>query len=218
MKKYATMIGLVALAALALTAFVGVSGAAAKAKVCSTTGTGAACAAGHGFEYTTQPLEATTTTALGQDATLTSGFINVTCDSTMKGEVTHSGSGKITSLTFTNCTSSLGACSEASSTASAAVPWNSTATASGKNDGNGFMDVSSEVGGHFVCAGVTCKYSAANAGLKNEIAVTGGDATRPKVTATGVPMAKSGGSGFCSATALWHGTYELITPASLWIT
>jgi hypothetical protein len=212
MKNYAKMLGLAAVAALALMAFVGTSGAAASAKVCSTTGTGAACAGSHGFEYTTQTLSASTGTAY---ATLTSGFARVECRSTMGGQVTHGGSGTITSLTFgpkaSECTSTLGECTLAKATG---LPWSATAVTG--TAPNGTMTVSSTVGGEFTCGGINCQYSAPSAGTKGEITIKGGEPA--VVTATKVPMSKIGGSPFCSATAEWDGVYTVSTPASLFLT
>lgn len=210
MKKYTKMLGLAAVAALALMAFVGTSGAAASAKVCSTAGTGAACAAGHGNEYTTQNLAASTGAGV---ATLTSGFARVECPSTMTGTSTHGGSGTITALNFAvaSCTSTLGSCTVAKATN---LPWNSTAVKT--TAPNGKLEVSSTVGGEFTCGGVNCQYSAPNAGTKGEVVVTGGEPA--KVTATKVPMSKIGGSFFCSATSEWDGVYTVTTPSSLFLT
>ncbi len=215
MKMYAKMLGLAAVAALALMAVVGVSSAAASAKVCSTTGTGAACAAGHGNEYTTQKFTGTTTGT--RTAVLNSGFNVVTCHSHIEGEITHGGAGKITSLTFSHCIndSLFGASCTATATASAASPWNGTAVAEG--GGNGRLEVTSPVTGQFSCIGTTCRYKAANAGTKGEIKVTGGETAT--VTATKVPLTlEEPSSEACSATATWSGTYSVITPDSLWLT
>ncbi len=213
--KYVKMLGLAAVAALALMAVVGVSSAAASAKVCSTTGTGAACAAGHGTEYTTQKF--TGTTVETRTAVLLSGFNVVTCHSHIEGEITHGGAGKITSLTFTNCIndSLFGASCTASSNASPTNPWNGTAVAEG--GGNGRLEISSEVTGQFTCVSTNCRYKAANAGTKGEIKVTGGETAT--VTATKVPLAlEQPSSESCSATATWSGTYSVTTPDSLWLT
>jgi hypothetical protein len=212
--KHAKMLGLLAVAALAVMAFVGVSSAAA-AKVCSTTGTGAACAAGHGSELTTQALSAKQAATRG--IKLTSGFITVECDSSITGESTHTGAGVITSLTFSNCNSSLGACASAGANASKAVPYAVSTTATG--GGNGEMTVTANpITGEFVCAGVTCKYTTTKAGGGNgKLAVTGSD-TAPTVVASSIGLTKEeGSSGFCSATATWEGTYNVTSPTSLWI-
>jgi len=42
--------------------------------------------------------------------------------------------------------------------------------------------------------------------------------TAPKVTASNVALTKEEGSGFlCSNTATWEGTYNVTSPASLWL-
>jgi hypothetical protein len=210
MKKHVKVLGLAVVAALALTAFVGTSGAAAKAHVCSTSGTGAACAGSHGFEYTTEALSASTGAGV---ATLTSGFARVECPSTMTGSITHGGSGTITMLNFAvaSCKSTLGACTVAKATG---LPWAATAVTG--TAPNGTMEVSSTVGGEFTCGGVNCQYTAPSAGTKGEITIKGGEPA--VVTASKVPMSKSGGSAFCSATSEWDGVYTVSTPSSLFLT
>jgi hypothetical protein len=213
--KHGKMLSLLAAAALAVMAFVGVSDAAA-AKICSTVGSGSACAAGHGNQLTTQSLSASQATTRG--IKLTSGFITVECDSSISSSVAHEeGKGVITSLTFTNCTSSLGACASASANASISKPYAVTTNATGA--GNGEMTVTANpITGEFTCAGVTCKYTATKAGGGNGVlAVTGSD-TAPTVVASGIGLTKEeGSSGFCSSTATWEGTYNVTTPNSLWI-
>jgi hypothetical protein len=210
MKKYAQMLGLAAVAALALMAFAGATTAAASAKVCSTTGTGAACASGHGNEYTTQPLAASTGTSV---ATLTSGFARIECRSSLSGEVSHGGSGQITSLAlFTvQCPSTLGQCTLAKASG---FPWNTTAVTG--TAPNGTMQINSTFAIEWTCGGVNCQYTAVSAGTKGEVTVKGGE---PAVIAVSkVPMSKSGGSAFCSSVQEWDGTYTVSTPASLFLT
>jgi len=212
--KHAKTLGLLAVAALAVMAFVGVSSAAA-AKVCSTSGTGTACASGHGSELTTQALKASSTGT--RSVRLTSGFATVECDSSISGESTHAGAGKITSLTFTNCTSNLGECSSATANASSTNPYTVATTASG--GGNGAMIVTAiPITGQFTCGGVTCKYTASEAGGANgTLAVTGSD-TAPTVAASGIKLKKEEGSSFlCSSEATWEGNYAVTSPTSLWI-
>jgi hypothetical protein len=214
MKKHAKLLGLAVGAALGLMAFAGTTGAAANAHVCSTEGTGAACAGSHGHEYTTQPLSASTGTGV---ATLTSGFARVECPSTMSGTVTHGGSGTITALNFTvaSCKSTLGSCTVAKATG---LPWNATAVPG--TAPNGTMQVSSTVGGEFTCGGINCQWTAPNAGTKGEITIKGGEPA--VVTASKVPLSKSGGSAFCTKTAeetaYFDGVYTLSTPSSLFVT
>jgi hypothetical protein len=215
--KHAKMLGLMAVAALAVMAFVGVS--SASAKVCSTAGLGASCGAGHGNELTTQGVtllsEGHATKA--REVKLTSGFITVSCDSHIEVTVTHEVI-DLTSLTFTNCTSSLGECTSASANATKAAPYAVTTAATG--GGNGTMTVkASPITGQFTCAGITCKYTTPEAGGANgSLTVTGSD-TAPKVVAAGISLTKEeGSSGFCSSTATWEGPYTMTSPTSGWIT
>jgi len=210
MKKHGSVVGLVAVAALALTAFVGTSGAAASAKVCSTAGTGAACAAGHGNEYTTQNLAGSTGSGV---AISTTGFARIECPSTMTGQVGHGGSVTMSvTTTVSSCTSTLGSCTVDKATG---LPWGS-GTAVTTTAPNGKLEVNNTVGGEFTCGGVNCQYSAPNAGTKGEIVISGGEPA--KITATKVPMSKIGGSVFCSATGEWDAVYTVSTPSSLFLT
>jgi hypothetical protein len=211
MKNYAKMLGLAAVAALALMAFVGTSGAAASAKVCSTTGTGAACAGGHGAEYTTQPLAASTGAGV---STSTTGFARIECPSQMTGEVGHDGNVTVNvlSTTVSSCKSTLGSCTVDKATG---LPWKSGTAVTGTAP-NGTLQVNNSIGAEFTCGGVNCQYSATSAGTKGEITVKGGEPA--VVTASKVPMSKIGGSAFCSATGEWDAVYTLSTPSSLFLT
>ena len=211
MRKVAKMLGVVAVAALALMAFVGTTGASAK--VCSTSGVGAACASGHGNEYTTQSVKGSTGTS--GIWTWTSGFARVECSSSLVAELTHGGSGAITALAIPpeSCKSTLGSCTLYRATG---LPWGNmtwvTTTAP-----NGTVEVNSTVGLEYTCGGVNCKYSAQGAGTRGEITVTGSEPA--KVTATKVPMSKLAGSNaLCSATADWDSAYTVEEPASLYLT
>jgi hypothetical protein len=202
--KHAKMLGLAAVAALALMALVG-AGTASATIVCSASGTGTACAGSHGNQYT-GPISAELTT--GKSAQLVSGFITVTCtESTAGGSVTGStGAGSLTSLTFNSCTSGLGACTAKST----GTPWAAQATTG--TAPNGTMKVNN-VAGEFTCAGETCKYSAASATTE----VKGG--APAEIVATKVPLSKAAGSGpFCSSTATWSGEYKITSPTSLYLT
>jgi len=212
MKQRGISIGLAAVAALALVAFSGTSGAAASAKVCSTSGTGAACASGHGSEYTTQHYHGES--APGGVPAYTSGFARVECPSTITGEVDHSGFFTIQSLSFAaaSCTSTLGSCTVAKATG---LPWKG-ATAVTTTAPNGKLEIGNTIGFEWSCGGVNCQYSALSAGTRGEITVKGGE---PAVlTASKVPLSKIGGSFFCSATAEWDAAYTVTTPSSLFLT
>jgi hypothetical protein len=206
--KYLKMLGLAAVAALALMAVMGAG--TASAKVCSNSGAGASCGTGHGNEYT-GAVTATTT-----EAKLTSGFINVTCHSHASGSITNSatGTGSISELSFTGCVDNFGRTCTAATTGR---PYHASVVVSTKP--NGTMTVSN-VAGEFTCKNpfntaenVTCKYATPTA----TTTVTGG--APAKITATGVKLSRQTGShALCSSEASWHGTYTVSTPASLFIT
>lgn len=206
--KYAKMLGLAAIAAMALMAVIGAG--TASAKVCSTSGKGASCGGSHGSVYTGNVVAKLTE---GKTATLTSGFITVKCSSSeAAGEITNgeTGTGNISKLAFSSCTSGLGACT-ASTTASSSNKW--PATVAVTTAPNGKMTVTG-VKGEFTCAGVTCIYAAESATAE----VRGSD-TAPEIVATSVPLTKQAGSNaLCSSTATWSGEYLISTPSSIFIT
>jgi hypothetical protein len=208
--KQLKMLGVAAVAALALMAVIG--SATASAKVCSTAGTGTACGASDGNEYT-GAFSATAT-----NATLTSGFVTVSCtDSVATGDITNSatGAGTITGLTFSGCTHNLGSggCT-ASTTASTTAPWAATVTHT--TGTNGTLAVKT-VTGEFTCtilgSAVKCIYKAGEA----TAVVTGAEPA--VVKATSVALEKEAGSnGLCSNEGTWSGTYTVTSPTSLFVT
>jgi hypothetical protein len=145
----------------------------------------------------------------GTKSVMSSGFVTISCtESTITGKTTNEGgagavTGSISSVTWKNCTSNLGAC-----TASALnTPWAAEVTGSG---GNGTMSISG-AGGKFTCGGTTCEYSASKA----SVSVTGGNPATIK--ASNISFTKIGGGFFCSSTASWSGTYEATAPNPLFI-
>jgi hypothetical protein len=207
--KHLKMLGIAAVAALALMAVVG--SATASAKICSSSGTGTSCGASDGNEFT-GAFSATAT-----NATLTSGFVTVSCtDSVASGNILNSstGAGNITGLTFSGCSNNLGGGCEASTTASSGAPW--TAGVAHTTGTNGTLTVSN-VQGEFTCTifggPVKCIYAATTAKAE----VVGG--TPATVKATKVALAKQAGSNaLCSTEGTWSGTYTVTSPASLFIT
>jgi hypothetical protein len=220
--KYMKMLGLAAVAALALMAVVGAGTASAAAVVCSTTGetANATCTtAGSKQVKNGQAIDATLKP--GTVAELTSTFDNVKCStSTVAGQVTNggTGAGDIESMTFSSCTDSFGGTCTADTSASSANKWPATTTAhqnnaetGEKHDGNGTMTVTN-ITGKFSCPIGTCRYTASSA----TTTVTGGEPAT--VTATKVSLNREEVSSFgCSATATWSGTYTVTTPNSLWL-
>lgn len=231
MKKLMTALGLAALAALALSAFVAPTSAFAVSALCSNGATGAHCAGGGGATDNELTVGAT---IIAKSETpnvvrLTSGFVNVTCGWS-EVELTLTGNtpptGKITKLTFTDCHSNLnttsGSCT-ASTTASSTNGWPTTATTTGAGP-NGKMEVEN-VKGEFTCnifgSNTKCIYGAAKAGnghsTGEEIAVLGGEPAH--VEAKHVELNKEAGSASsCSTHGIWEGNYTVTSPASLYLT
>jgi hypothetical protein len=202
--KHVKIVALTAAVALVALLVAGSSNAIA-AKPCSTSGTGAACAVGHGSELTTHGFSATS----GMRAwKYTSGFITIECDSRTEGEFTHEGKATITSWTFTNCSSSLGACSDMTANASSTNPYSVTVASSGS--GNGSVTIKGLVTLTYTCAGITCKYTVREMGGSNgPSSVTGSDTT-PTLSLSSVFMTKEeGSSGFCSG-SIKHGGQLLV--------
>jgi hypothetical protein len=202
--KQLKMLGLAALAAMALTAVIGVG--TASAKVCSGSGSGAACAGTHGKEFKGL-VEASTT-----GAKLTSGFFSISCSSEMVDNVTNSFTGTGTFfIGFTSCTSSAGACSVAQ------VGGHSHSVFAAGLAPNGTLTVAT-VKLEFGCKNpskvesVVCTYDASNVVL-NVSASPGA-----KIVA-GVNLAKQAGSNVnCSSEMTWEGEYFVTFPMTLYLT
>jgi hypothetical protein len=214
--KFVKMLGLAAMAALALTAVMGAG--AASAKVCSTAGTGASCGTGHGSVYKGR-IKATLES--GTSAQLTSSFDNVSCsESTVEGEVTNgeTGAGFIDGMTFGNCSDSFGHTCTASSSASSANHWTSSVTPTSGTNGTQTVN---NVTGEFTCPNpfnpsqtISCYYTATSAST----AVTGSD-EKATVRAEKVPLLRESPSNvLCSEKSTWSGSYWVTTPTSLNVT
>jgi hypothetical protein len=201
--KSMKILGLCVLGALAAMAVMG-AGTASATKLCSVNTS--PCPAGSAY------LKGTAIKAqlvAGTKSTMSSGFVNISCtESTISGKTTSDGgagvvTGSISSVTWKNCTSGLGAC-----TASALnTPWSAEVSGSG---GNGTMSISG-AGGKFTCGGTTCEYSASKA----SVSVSGGNPATIK--ASSISFTKTGGGFLCSSTASWSGTYEATAPKPLFI-
>ncbi|HET8813521.1 MAG TPA: hypothetical protein VFM51_01025 [Solirubrobacterales bacterium] len=199
------ILGLCLVAALAAMAMIG-AGSASATKLCESNT--APCPAGETYGKGTS-IKAQL--VAGTSSTMSSGFVTIQCtSSSMSGKTTSAGggagvpvTGEITSVTWKNCTSGLGAC-----TASALfTPWSAEVTGTG---GSGTMSVSN-AGGKFTCGGVTCEYKASKA----SVSVTGGSPAIIK--ASGVSFSKVGGGFLCSSTATWTSEYEATSPNPLFI-
>jgi len=228
--KYVKILGLASLAVLAFMA-VAAASASANAKVCSTvTGSpnteipNVACNAGHGVVYS-GPFSGTGTATLTATNSSGSSVATVTCTSTSGGTVNGTtGTGTITSLTFTGCSSP--SCPNgvtASSNASAANNYKATATTeiAGTENTNGILDVSvgtAEPTGQFDCnvfgIHTICKFKTSSAQLK----IDGSD-TAPALTATNIALTKEEGpESLCGVKADWTAAYnKSVTPSSIFI-
>jgi hypothetical protein len=222
--KHVKIIGLAALAVMAFMA-VAASSASASAKVCSTEGTGTACEAGHGKVYNGTIKATVLSPGAVLTATNSSGVsvATVTCTgSEAEGQVTNgaTGTGNITKLTFTGCSSPSCETVTASSSASAASPWPATATTTipGTSNTNGIMDVTNPTGS-FVCRQffipVTCKFKTSSA----QVHITGSDSPEgARMVATNVALSiEEGPESLCGAKADWSATYKVVTPKTLMI-
>jgi hypothetical protein len=225
--KYLKLIGLAALAVTALMA-IGASSASANAKVCSTVTTNppnteqptVACKSGHGVVYSGE-IHAVNVGIVKLTATEPDNTTVECTTSTSQGTVNGTtGSGTITTLTFSGCSS--GFCSAVGGHIVASAPggWSATATTeiTGTENTNGIMDVTiNGNAGKFECIGgfvtTTCEYSATTPTMK----IDGSD-TEPKLTATNIPLTKTlGPESTCGKKADWTGTYKVTTPSSLFI-
>jgi len=201
--KNMKILGLCLLGALAAMAIMG-AGTASATKLCSVNTS--PCPAGNTYGKGTS-IKAQL--PAGGTSVMSSGFTTVTCtSSTMSGKTTSEGgagavTGEISSVTWKNCTSSLGSC-----TASALnTPWKVEVSGSG---GSGTMSVNNP-GGKFTCGGVTCEYAASKA----SVSANGGNPATIK--ASGVSFSKIGGGFLCSSSASWTATYEVTSPKPLFV-
>lgn len=207
------------IAALASLTILGVGSASASAsKVCSQSGTGAACGSGHGNVYTGALKGAL---KAGTALKWTSAFITITCSgSTIGGSITNgeTGTGNVTSVAFSSCLDSFGTTCTASTTASTTNPWPVTTTTTKAPDGTAVVKGFTT---SFTCpvfgSPVTCHYNSPEAGSAGELVLTGGETAQ--FDATNVPSVKETGSAsLCSETATSSAEYTVTTPDSLYLT
>lgn len=197
--KYLKMLGLAAVAAAALMAFVGAGSASAETTACETT-------AGTGCYGKGTPVEGMSKAGQGvTDATLTSGSFfgqNVKCTSTLTGEInnptTPSGNG---SVTWSNCTGA-----ETVSTVT-----NGTITIHHDAEHNGLVTIKDFVV-HVKQSGVGCYYGGEITGT-----LTAGANPEIDITAEVSKITTHPSSAFCPSKAVWHANYEVIKPKPLYI-
>jgi hypothetical protein len=195
--KYVKMLGLAAIAAAALTAFVGAGTASAETTLCAvnTSPCPAGSAYGTGTTINAQ-LKA------GTHATLHAGFAEITCKkSTVTGKIENATtpSGKISNLTFTECSGVVKVLKNGSLTAHHSGGGNGNLTATG-------VEVTVEQ------AGVHCIYGG---NITTGLNLTGGNPATMTSTAK-IPLV-SGGF-FCASPANWTASYEVTSPKPLFVT
>lgn len=192
------MLGLAAIVALAATALLEVGSATASTIVCTEGATTSPCPAG------TAPYTGLITGSSVGKGIFTYSVMTVECGkSQLMGEITNAGSatenakGKITELTWAECSSSL--CG-ATTIAASNLPWGFEIEATGEN--SGVLTISNATYKLVEC-GNTCEFEAEKAGL----AMTGGkEAT---LAASEVLWTQIGGSTFCLDFRRWTAKYSL---------
>jgi hypothetical protein len=190
------------------------------AKVCSTVGTGPACKAGHGNQYT-GTISATVRAGTKLVSTLTNSAGNtirtVECSgSVLSGKVNNSstGTGEVTGMTFTGCTSA--GCSEIKGL-SLGLPWAATATTKtpGVEETKAIVEASNSFTEFTaVCLGIEakCKYEATT----NAVEFTTGEPAKGEVNK--LPAIRVSGAEFiCGVKEDLTGAYDVTTPTSLFI-
>ena len=212
--KHLKMLGLAAIAALGLLAFVG-AGTASATTLCSTN---------------TNPCTGTSYgvgTKIHADSeghvVLKAAFAEALCNSTVEGEVTNAGghpgtvSGPITHLTFFNCTSP---CTAAVATKNANGNYGTLEvhTQNATSNGNGTLTAFNALV-HVTCSGVTCDFGTAEAGTDLGTLTGGNPHATLDINATVVYKGGAGSfvcAGF-SGTANWSGNYTVTKPTPLFV-
>jgi len=202
MKGLTTKLVLTALIALALTALFG-TGTASATRLCTAKGISEVCPVGSIIKTGTAlqaELPAATT------AVLNMGFKKDTCKkSTLKGKTLSEGGGLGNSVSITFETATWAECTCPST--SQATPWAWAASGSGNVDGELVGQISLQV----ACEGQTCIYSGSAA-----YPLKGGT---PASFSLNFELARQAGSGLlCGAMAPYTATYNITSPATLFVT
>ena len=197
--KYVKVLGLLAVAAAALMAFVATASATTATSPKGTVYTGA--------------LKGET-----EGATTLHGVVDITCNqAAVEGKVEQHGSGttaagNISSLTFSECGSN-------HVTVKTAGSLEAHATAVKGEDSDGTLtSTGAEVSIQITSLSITCVYTTNNSdigtGTLTSSTTTGGNATID-VESTAIP--RTGGSFFCGSSAEWTGSIRVVTPSTLYI-
>jgi hypothetical protein len=214
--KYLKMLGLAAVAAMALTALVGVgSAAAAGTTLCKTAET--PCKAENHYGI------GTAISGESSNATLTSSLGNVVCSkSTVGGKTTTTGSNKtnvegtIDSLTFTSCTLTtppfLGGGTHSCTVSSINTPYKAVVADLGATKGS--MTVTGTPGAKVDCGAsvLRCQFTSSSVTLDVN---SGNPAT---VVADKEPLIRTVyEGGICPSESAWDATYTVTAPKPLYI-
>ncbi len=210
--KYVKMLGLAAVAAAALMAFVGASSASATV-LCSEAGTGSptgtTCPSGKAYGAG-QEIHAVNVGNVKLDTT----FKTITCTgSTVKGTISGEGSATETvtgpegELTFTGCNCSTVKVLHAGTLE---IHWiegthNGTVTSSG----NETTTICSTIFGN-----VHCTYTT----NKTDVGTLAGGSTATLTASAHIPVNEAESDGICPEESTWTATYSVTTPDSLFVT
>ena len=207
--KYVKMLGLAAVAAAALMAFVGASSASA-AVLCKNNTTTGGCTEAYAKETVIESK-----LVAGKKAVLKTTFKNVECEESAVGGKTENAGGKgvavegkVTTLTFGKCNCEVKVLNEPGPYGSLAVNWvaasdNGTLTATGQE----VTVTCSTLFGNVHCI---YKTNATHLGK-----LTGGNPA--KLNAEEAPVEKLTTNVLCSEQALWTAEYEVTAPKPLYV-
>jgi hypothetical protein len=205
--KYLKMLGVAAVAAMALTAVLGAGSASAATFLCKTS-------ANPCTEHYPSGTAISASLVTGTTARLTTNIGTVTCKkSTVGGKTTSTEAhGEITSLTFTECTDPFG---NPCTVKAVNTPYTASAATAvaGTPNGSGTMTISGKAGnpGATVECGswMNCKFTNSPIVLD----VTGG--APAKIVASKEALNREGG--ICPAESFWDAEYTVTAPNPLFI-
>jgi hypothetical protein len=205
--KYVKMLGLAAVAAMALMAFIGASSASATV-LCKEANTTGCSAAGKDYAAGTV-ISASLDTGNSAVLKTTGGFIENTCTtSTVEGPTvntggateTVSGTVEAAKLTFSNCSNT----TDVTAGGELEIHWIS-GTDNGTLTAKNFQVTQ-------ILAGITCTYGA---GTSTDLGtVTGGSPATLDVNAV---VNKTAGGFACPSTAIWEAKYTVTSPTPLYV-
>jgi hypothetical protein len=203
--KYLKMLGLAAVAAMALTAFLGASSASATTLTCTNPpGTKVVCPKGTVIIASVEKTESATLTG-GLTITCSEGEVNGSTSN--EGSSTETVKGTTSAVTFV-----LSSCTNCTTVSVTNGSLEIHTDEEGVTNGNGTL-TGSGFTAHLVCFGVTCNYSTGNnrdLGTVKGSSTTGGTATFK----IGAELALDSGSSFLcgSGNATWEGSYVVTSP------